>query len=122
MTAAALVVRPCPLCGGPLELVLDGSIGLRPAPFVSCSSCEFCEAADTSTSGRGIDPAADPSTYFVYAETLSAPARQVTYNTQDGHDAALCAWCLETEALVEVEWSRQPFGLQAVSVKKAVLR
>ncbi len=33
----------CPRCGGTLELVADGSINLRPAPFVSCASCEFCE-------------------------------------------------------------------------------
>ncbi len=52
----------CPECGGALDVVTDGAIGvmvpasiggyllpdeperlwLRPAPFAACSSCEFC--------------------------------------------------------------------------------
>jgi hypothetical protein len=35
-------VRRC-ACGGTLELVTDGEVNGKPAPFLACSGCEHCE-------------------------------------------------------------------------------
>lgn len=60
LTDAIAVTHACPQCGGRLQLVLDGQVGvpyvqpyftvgqsaieyrMEDRPFVACSSCEFC--------------------------------------------------------------------------------
>ncbi len=137
------VISPCPRCGGEMQIVVDGSIGLRPAPFVSCSSCEFCEeiplpklAAATLppfpsvgleiVKIRKVTPisTSNPKVteYVVEAETLASPPRLRQYSTINAHNAALCSWCEESEWPAQVSWKRTRFGLNLVAVDKAARR
>jgi len=60
MNAKTTTCTACPLCGGVVQVVLDGLVSrltapgffivgrdelvyrLHPAPFAACSACEFC--------------------------------------------------------------------------------
>ena len=133
----------CPRCGGVLELVADGSIGLRPAPFRSCASCEFCEEVRAPkpqaaplppflTEGvsvvtvRSIVPlqTANPTVteYVIDCVTLAAPERLVVYSTINAANAAVCQACLDESRPVVIGWKRGRWGLKIVSAEKAARR
>ncbi len=133
-------MNACPRCGGVLELVADGSIGLRPAPFLSCNACEFCEEAKApklpteplpSFPSEGlaivtvtrIDPlrTANPrvTDYIVHCQTLSVPPSNVTYTTINAKYAAVCGYCLDESRPAAVSWKRTRWGLKIVGVEKA---
>ncbi len=135
--------RVCPRCGGVLQTVTDGSIGLRPAPFLSCSACEFCEEITApkpmaqplpTFPSEGvavvrilkIEPlnTANPrvTDYIVVCDTLAHPPERVQYSTINAALAACCAWCLESEWPAQIGWKRTRFGLKIVSVEKAARR
>lgn len=56
LTGSVHTNEPCPLCGGPVEIVLDGLVDGKPRPFAACSACEYCAVLDVK---RATQPTAD---------------------------------------------------------------